>query len=73
MFELSNLQFPILQKPILKPNSGFELAGFEDVVKPPKDEARLDQTGLADGSDIVALVVPEDETKNYMPLGFFRV
>lgn len=31
-----------------------------------QDEARLDQTGLADGSDIVALVVPEDETKNYM-------
>ncbi|CAE7617600.1 Kif3c, partial [Symbiodinium sp. CCMP2456] len=31
-----------------------------------QDEARLDQSGLADGSDVMALVVPEDETKNYM-------
>ena len=39
------------------------------MVKPPQDEARLDQSGLADGSDVMALVVPEDETKNYMPPG----
>ena len=32
-------------------------------------KTRLDQSGFADGSDVMAFVDPEEETKNYMRPG----